>query len=115
LEKKALHEVSTFENIVVATGGGAPCFFDNMETINKSGISVYLNGTPRILTERLRHSKTDRPLIKGKTDKEMIEFIHDTLEKRNHWYKQANVIIDFDRDLAVPEILEMLYEIIKKL
>jgi shikimate kinase len=114
LEQKALHEVSTFENIVVATGGGAPCFFDNIEMINKSGISVYLNGTPRILTERLRHSKTDRPLIKGKTDEEMIEFIHDTLEKRNHWYKQANVIIDFDRDLKVSEILEILNKTITK-
>jgi len=52
LEQKALHEVSVFENVIVATGGGAPCFFDNMEVINQTGTSVYLNGTPRILAER---------------------------------------------------------------
>lgn len=108
LEQKALHEVASFENIVIATGGGAPCFFDNMEVINKTGISVYLNGTPQILMDRLRHSKTDRPLINGKSDPELLEFIHDTLEKRNQWYKQARVIIDFDRDLMVPEIIEVL-------
>jgi shikimate kinase len=108
LEKKALHEVSEFENVIVATGGGAPCFFDNMELINQTGISIYLNGTPRILTERLRHSKTERPLINGKNDQELIEFIHETLEKRNKWYMQATVIIDFDHDLKVSEILESL-------
>lgn len=108
LEQKALHEVSVFENVVIATGGGAPCFFDNMNVINHTGISVYLNGTPRILTERLKHSKTDRPLINGKTNEELIEFINDTLEKRNQWYKQAKVIIDFDHDLKINEIIDIL-------
>jgi shikimate kinase len=108
LEQKALHEVAAFEDVVVATGGGTPCFFDNIEVINQTGISIYLNGTPRILTERLRHSKTERPLINGKTDEELIEFIHETLEKRNYWYNQAKHIINFDHDLEVSEILEII-------
>ena len=99
-------EVSEFENVVVATGGGAPCFFDNMELINKTGLSVYLNGTPRILAERLLHSKTERPLIKGKSEEELVEFIHETLDKRNQWYMQANVIIDFDHDIEISEVTE---------
>jgi shikimate kinase len=107
-EQQALHEVSEFENVVVATGGGAPCFFDNMEVIKKTGTSVYLNGTPRILANRLLHSKTERPLIKGKTKAELISFIDDTLHKRNHWYKQADLVIDFDRDIYVSEVLELL-------
>jgi shikimate kinase len=107
-EQQALHEVSEFENVVVATGGGAPCFFDNMELIKKTGTSVYLNGTPRILADRLLHSKTERPLIKGKTEAELIGFIHETLEKRNQWYKQADLIIDFDRDLSVAEVVDFL-------
>jgi len=108
LEQKALHEVSEFENVVIATGGGAPCFFDNMELIKKSGISVYLNGTPRILADRLRHSKTDRPLIKGKTEQELIDFIDETLTKRNFWYTQADHIIDFDYDISIAEIMRTL-------
>jgi shikimate kinase len=108
LEQKALHEVSTFENVVVATGGGAPCFFNNMDVIKTTGKSVYLNGTPRILADRLRHSKTERPLIKGKSEEELIQFIHETLDKRDKWYKQADLIIDFDRDMMIDEVLDIL-------
>jgi shikimate kinase len=106
LEQKALHEVAAYENIVVSTGGGTPCFFDNMGVIKNSGISIYLNGTPRILAERLRHSKTDRPLIKGKTEEELIEFIHATLDKRDQWYKQADLILNFDCDISIDKVVD---------
>jgi shikimate kinase len=108
VEQSALHEVSEFENVVVATGGGAPCFFDNMELIKRTGISIYLNGTPRILAERLMNSKTERPLIKGKSKAELIQFIDDTLHKRNHWYKQADYEIRFDHDIQTSEVLKVL-------
>ncbi len=107
-EQKALHEVADFEDVVVATGGGAPCFFDNMEKIKHSGTSLYLNGSPRILAERLLHSKTERPLIKGKTEEELVAFINETLAKRNHWYKQADIIIDFDHDISINEVVAAL-------
>jgi shikimate kinase len=103
-EQKALHEVSGFENVIVATGGGAPCFFDNMEVIKKAGKSLYLNGSPRLLAERLLHSKTERPLIKGKSEAELIAFIDETLNKRSQWYKQADVVLDFDHDLTIEEV-----------
>jgi shikimate kinase len=104
-EQKALHEVSEFENIVIATGGGAPCFFDNMEYIKKTGTSLYLEGSPRILSERLMNSKTERPLIKGKSKEELIAFIDETLTKRNNWYKKADVIMKFDHDISTDEVL----------
>ncbi len=108
IEQKALHEVAEFENVVVATGGGAPCFFDNMEVIKRSGKSLYLNGSPRILAERLLQSKTERPLIKGKSEAELIDFINTTLAKRSFWYKQADVVLDFDHDLSVDEVRKAL-------
>jgi shikimate kinase len=108
VEQSVLREVSEFENVVVATGGGAPCFFDNMELIKNTGISVYLNGTPRILAERLLNSKTERPLIKGKTKAELIEYIDDTLHKRDHWYKQAEIEIGFDHNIRISEVLNRL-------
>jgi shikimate kinase len=103
-EQKALHEVTEFDNLVVATGGGAPCFFDNMEVIKRSGKSVYLNGSPRILAARLLKSKTERPLIKGKSESELVAFIDETLARRSVWYKQADVVLDFDRDLTIDEV-----------
>ena len=111
-ERKALHEVSEFEDVVIATGGGAPCFFDNMELIKKTGISLYLNGSSRIIAERLMNSKTERPLIKGKSKDELIAFIAETLSKRNEWYMKADVIFNFDHDISTEEVLESLKEII---
>ncbi|HOR39786.1 MAG TPA: shikimate kinase, partial [Paludibacteraceae bacterium] len=41
LERECLEEISTEQNVVVATGGGAPCFYDNMERMNAYGLTVY--------------------------------------------------------------------------
>lgn len=88
-ERKALEELSEFTDTVIATGGGAPCFFDNIDLMNKTGKTIYINIDPIILAERLLKSKTERPLIKGKSKEELITFIGDTLQKRNQFYKQA--------------------------
>ncbi len=88
-ERKALEELSEFTNIVIATGGGAPCFFDNIDLMNNSGKTIYLNIDPKILAYRLMKSKTERPLIKGKSKDELIDFIDETLKKRNEFYSQA--------------------------
>lgn len=105
IEQKALHELAQFEDVVIATGGGAPCFFDNMEVIKRSGRSIYLKGSPRIIAERLKQSKIERPLIKGKNFTELVAFIDETLAKRENWYKQADVIVEFDHDLSIDEVL----------
>jgi shikimate kinase len=108
LEQKALIELSEFENVVIATGGGAPCFFDNIDVIKKTGKSLYLKGSPRILADRLKQSKVERPLIKGKSFEELVEFIDETLNKREQWYTQADVILDFDHDLSTAEVSKAL-------
>jgi len=107
IERKALVELSAFDDVVIGTGGGAPCFFDNMDMIKKTGKSVYLKGSPRILAQRLKNSKVERPLIKGKNEEELIAFIDETLAKREKWYKQADVVLDFDHDLSDEEVLEV--------
>lgn len=105
-EKKALEELSEFNNIVIATGGGAPCFFDNMELMNQTGKTVFLNISPDILADRLLNSKTERPLIKGKSREELVSFIDETLNKRNEFYKQAKYHITLpDIELAEVEKL----------
>jgi len=106
-EKKALEELSEFTNVVIATGGGAPCFFDNIDLMNNSGKTVYLNIDPRILAYRLMHSKTERPLIKGKSKDQLIRFIDETLEKRNEFYKQAQYQIT-DPDISLDQVLQII-------
>ena len=88
-ERKALEELSQFSNVVIATGGGAPCFFDNIELMNRTGKTIYMDIDPEILADRLIRSKIDRPLIKGKSLEELTEYIKSTLKYRNIFYKKA--------------------------
>lgn len=108
-ERKALEELSEFTDIVIATGGGAPCFFDNIDVMNKTGKTIYLNIAPEILADRLMNSKTERPLIKGKSRDELVIFIDETLRKRNEFYKQAHYQIT-QPDVDLNYVMEMLDE-----
>lgn len=92
-ERKVLEEVSAFDDVIVATGGGAPCFFDNMELMNEAGFCVFLDVAVDSLVNRLIHAKTERPLIKGKSPEELREFIELMLQKRRPFYEKARHIL----------------------
>ncbi len=68
IEKEELENISTKKNIVVATGGGTPCFFNNIDIINKTGTSIYIKLSPEMLLSRLKNAKENRPLINKKSD-----------------------------------------------
>ena len=108
-ERKALEELSEFSDVVIATGGGAPCFFDNIDLMNNTGSTIYLNIKPSILADRLLNSKTERPLIKGKSKEELISFIDDTLKKRNIFYSQAKHQIT-EPEIELIEIMKLLQD-----
>jgi len=94
IERKALCEVSQFENLIISTGGGTPCFFNNMNVMNEAGTSIYLKVGIDELAKRLSCCKEKRPLIKNKSPEELKEFIHVNLEKREIFYNQASYIYD---------------------
>ena len=94
IEKNMLHEVAEFENVVLACGGGTPCFFDNMEYMVGQGDVVYLRGTPEVLFRHLKMGKGVRPLLLGKSDEELLEYIKENVEKREEFYMKANHIVD---------------------
>ncbi len=96
LERNMLHEVAEFENVVISTGGGTPCFFDNMEFMNRSGKTVFLDVHPDVLFRRLRVAKHQRPILQGKEDEELKAFIIQALEKRAPFYRQAQYIFNAD-------------------
>ena len=60
IERNMLHEVAEFEDVLISTGGGAPCFFDNMEFMNASGTTVYLKVSVEELAKRLELWKHTR-------------------------------------------------------
>ena len=94
IEKNMLHEVAEFENVILACGGGTPCFFDNMDYLVGQGDVVYLRGTPDVLFRHLKMGKGVRPLLLGKSDEELLEYIKENVEKREEFYMKANHIVD---------------------
>lgn len=87
------------ENCVVATGGGLPCFFDNIDWMRANGKTVYLEMKPDQLVSRLQN-REKRPLIKDMNDQELLIFIEGKLQERNKFYLQAEIIVDgFNLDL----------------
>lgn len=94
IENKILKEVAQFEDVVISTGGGAPCFYDNMEVMNSAGITVYMKASPQLLSERLNSCKDKRPLIKDKDEKELLLFITENLNRRESYYRQAKIIFE---------------------
>lgn len=92
-ERKVLEEVAAFDQVIVATGGGAPCFFDNMELMNEAGYCVFLDVEMETLIHRLTHARIERPLVKGKSPDELREFIGGLMQKRRPFYEKARYII----------------------
>jgi len=93
LEYNILREALLEENVVIATGGGAPCFLDAMSLINESAFSIYIEMATKSLTQRLMHAKVTRPLTKRKTEEELFSFVSEQLAFREPFYKQAHLTI----------------------
>jgi len=110
-ERKALEEISEFTDVIIATGGGAPCFYDNMELMNRTGITVFLDIQPSVLAERLLKSKTERPLIQGKSRTELVRFIDESLKKRMPFYTKAIIRMEKTQDMAV-QLREKIHKIL---
>lgn len=105
IEQKCLHEVGRFENAVISTGGGAPCFFDNMDFMNANGITVYLRLTPGELAGRLESLHANkRPLLANRKGEELQQFIAQGLAAREPYYSRAMFSVHGDVESVVDQI-----------
>jgi shikimate kinase len=95
LENEALREVASIEgNMVIAAGGGTSCFYNSIDFMNKTGLTIYLKTEVAELVARLIESKTDRPLLWGKTQQELTDYILRVLNERKKYYEKAKITID---------------------
>ena len=97
IERAMLHEAGEFEDIIIACGGGTPCFFDNMEWMNSHGTTVLIDTPIDRLHQRLKRGKHKRPLIADKDDDELRQFIVEALDKRMPFYGRAAVTFHNDQ------------------
>ena len=108
-----LHEVADFEDVVIATGGGTPCFFDNVEYMNRKGETVFLDVSQEVLFRRLKVAKQQRPLLAQKNDEELKAFIADALGKRLPHYSKAKHVFRAD-ELEDKQQIQQSVEALKK-
>ena len=115
IEYNMLHEVAEFEDVIISCGGGTPCFFDNMDYLNQQGQVVYLKAEPEVLYKHLLMAKVERPLIKGKSQEELLTFISEQLERREPFYSKARYTLDvslmdsYDKiNISVAKLRELL-------
>ncbi len=118
-EKYVLEDIADqapFEKVIYATGGGYPCYEDNMECLRELGTSIYIRWKPEHLAKRLSLTDlSERPVLQGRTEEELLAFIAPQLEAREPFYKKANHVLDVDicDELSDERIAQELYEFLK--
>jgi shikimate kinase len=109
IEWKALRNIVNEDNLVVSTGGGAPCHCDNMNLMEKYGDIIYLNLDNDTLVSRLKLATKDRPIVLNKTDEQLRQYVSELRDRCEHHYKRAKFIID-GKNLNVESIIKVLKE-----
>jgi shikimate kinase len=92
-ETEALKNFSEKEGCIIACGGGAACFNDNMQWMNENGITVYLSAAPAYILSMVKEEKDKRPLINKLNEAELLFFIEQKLKEREPFYNQAKFIL----------------------
>jgi shikimate kinase len=110
-------DASPYEKVIYATGGGYPCWEDNMDCLMELGTSIYIRWKPEHLAKRLILTDlSDRPVLQGRTEEELLSFIAPQLEAREPFYSRAHHIIDVDicDELSDERIAEELFRLIRQ-
>jgi shikimate kinase len=98
IEAEHLRKIEPNGKLVIATGGGTPCFGNNISFIKENGISIFLDVKPPKLEERMRNSKkNNRPLFNLESES-LLSTITKTYDVRIGFYTQADIVIEGDTD-----------------
>ena len=85
---------SSTSGLVMATGGGTPCFLDNMELINQSGKSIFLDVPASVIAKRItKAGLSKRPLLSALQANELKDQIEFLRSSRILFYKKAHITI----------------------
>jgi len=109
-ERKALRQVIRKDDILVSTGGGAPCHLDNMTLMEKHGIIIYLKADDETLVSRLKAAAIDRPIVKGKSEEELRTYLTELRNRCERYYIRAHIITDGTKT-GIHDIMEQLKKI----
>lgn len=109
MEAEVLHQlIHKNEMDIVATGGGTPCFYDNMEMMNNKGITIYLEASLDILLARIRKTHTSLPLFNSNNDAILEKKIKQLFLKRRAFYESAQIIINTET-ITLPIFADLIH------
>ncbi|HTS44241.1 MAG TPA: shikimate kinase [Puia sp.] len=104
-EKEVLEElVNQNQHFIISTGGGTPCFFNNIKFMKRNGKVVWLNTSVEILKQRLIKESASRPLIRNIGETELKSYIIRKLGERKMYYEQADLMVNEEHILLQPLI-----------
>lgn len=108
-EKEVLHIITeSHASFVMACGGGAPCYFNNIEYMNQSGTTVWLNTSIPVLFQRLVKERNHRPLLRNLSDEQLKGYIIKKFSDRKIYYEQASVYIE-DENIGIDQFIEKIF------
>ncbi len=114
IEKEALLEViDKYKEAVISTGGGTPCFYDNLRVMNRNGKTIYIEVDVPTLVNRLINAKKDRPLIWGKSKEDLTVYAIELMNRRKANYEQANYKVN-GKNLNINKLVELVKEAIEQ-
>jgi len=113
MEKQYLRSLNPTENTIVATGGGTPCFNDNIDFMNQTGLTIYLKMNAKQLLFRLTQKHQERPLLNNKNKEELKTYIKELLPKREEYYEKAKWSIN-GFNLHIPSLTKNITEYYQK-
>ncbi len=90
-EARMLRWFGEKKSFVLATGGGAPCFHENMNWMNQQGITIWLDEPVSVLVERLKNETANRPLLKHLDEKGLYQYLEKQLAERTPFYSKASI------------------------
>ena len=96
LEAKALRWFAEKKQFILSCGGGTPCFTNNIEWMNKQGITIWIDEPIEVLAERLIKEREVRPLLKDIKENEMKDFLKNKSEERMPFYSKAKYRLQGD-------------------
>jgi len=95
IEMKCLRKVLSLKgDYIISSGGGTPCFYDNMDRMKAAGHTLFLEMDAKSITFRLMNARGDRPMVNGIEEGELLEFVTQQMEERRLCYADAHSTVN---------------------
>lgn len=109
IEHRTLLEILNYDNYILSTGGGTPCFYNNISKIRNHGLSIYLKISANLLVKRLKKSKRKRPLVNNFSEKELTNFVSKQILLREKYYLKADLVFEAEK-YKFKNLVNLIYE-----